>query len=179
MGRDKALLPFGGYPTLAEYQYRRLLLLFDQVSLSAKEDKFPFDAPVIPDRHEASSPIVALASVLETMNSEWIFVLSVDMPNVDALLIAQLYAGRDTHPQAHAVIATSSTGCEPLCALYHRDLLPVVLRQLDEDNHRMRSLIATVPSIEIHCARDGVFANLNTPEEYARLLSKKGTHHAN
>jgi len=24
MGRDKALLPFGGYDTLTEYQYRRL-----------------------------------------------------------------------------------------------------------------------------------------------------------
>jgi len=175
MGQDKALLPFDGYATLAEYQYRRLLPLFEQVWLSAKEDKFPFEAPVIPDRYEESSPIVALASVLATIRSDWVFVLSVDMPQVDAALIDRLYLTRRTEPEARAIVATSSMGSEPLCALYHRDLLPTVLKQLDEGKHRMRSLIATVPSAELFCARDEVFTNLNTPEEYHRLLDEKGS----
>ncbi len=178
MGKDKSLLPFGGYTTLAEYQYRRLLPLFEQVWLSAKEDKFPFEAPVIPDRYEGSSPIVALVSVLETIRSDWVFVLSVDMPQVDAALIDRLYLTRQTEPKARAIVASSFMGPEPLCALYHRDLLPTALKQLDEGNHRMRSLIATLPSVELFCPRDEIFANLNTPEEYTRLLDAKGSTHA-
>ena len=175
MGEDKALLPFGGYDTLAEYQCRRLEPLFERVSLSAKEDKFPFISPIILDRYEGSSPLVALASVLESVQSEWVFVLSVDMPNVDAELIDQLYRTRQIEPRAHAIVATSSMGSEPLCALYHRDILPAVMAQLRESNHRMRSLIAAVPSVEVNCPRDEVFANLNTPEEYARLLTQSDT----
>jgi len=43
MGRDKALLPFGGYDTLTEYQYRRLSKIFNRVYISTKNDKFNFN----------------------------------------------------------------------------------------------------------------------------------------
>ncbi|HGZ69822.1 MAG TPA: molybdenum cofactor guanylyltransferase, partial [Nitratifractor sp.] len=66
MGSDKALLPFGGYPTLAEYQYRRLSILFENVYISTKEDKFDFEAPLILDKEKSSSPLLAAASIFET-----------------------------------------------------------------------------------------------------------------
>ncbi len=169
MGRDKALLPFGGYDTLTEYQYRRLLPLFERVWLSAKEDKFPFDAPLIPDRYPESSPLVALAAALEQAAHPWVFVLSVDMPQVDAALIDRLHATAHDNPQAQAVIARSSRGLEPLCGLYHRDLLPSVHAQLEEGEHRMQGLLRTHPTFEVPCEREAVFTNLNTPEEYAKL----------
>jgi len=167
MGRDKALLPFGGYSTLAEYQYRRLLPLFDRVSLSAKGDKFPFDAPRIYDRDsDTSSPMVALASVLEQAQHDVVFVLSVDMPFVDATLIERLYAAHAAQPDAQIVLATSSQGSEPLCALYHRDLLPQITAQLERGEHRMHALLKEAATMKVPCDREKVFTNLNTPEEY-------------
>ena len=50
MGRDKALLPFGGEPTLAAYQFTRLSPLFPATYLSAKTaEKFSDAMPVIVD----------------------------------------------------------------------------------------------------------------------------------
>ncbi len=178
MGKDKALLPFGGYSTLAEYQYRRLEPHFRHLSLSAKGAKFPFEAPVIRDRYQESSPIVALASVLESITSAWVFVLSVDMPRVDTALIARLYDAANARPQARAIVSASPSGSEPLCALYHRSLLPLARAQMLSGDHRMRSLIAAVPSAEVLCPREAPFANLNTPEEYHRLLTDQGAPHA-
>ena len=83
MGRDKALLEFGGYPTMAEYQYRKLEKIFDNVYISAKDDKFDFHSKLILDRYETSSPMVALASIGEQISDRAIFVLSVDTPMVD------------------------------------------------------------------------------------------------
>jgi len=171
MGRDKALLAFGGYDTLAEYQYRRLLPLFERVWISAKEDKFPFDAPLIPDQYPESSPLVALAATLEQAAHPWVFILSVDMPRVDEPLIARLHTARDAHPDARVVIAASRSGSEPLCGLYHRDLLPRIHTLIEQENHRMRSLITSVPSARVTCPRDEIFANLNTPEDYHRTIS--------
>jgi len=168
MGQDKALLPFGGYRTLAEYQYRRLQPLFGQVFLSSKRAKFPFDAPVIFDRDgEHSSPMVALASVLAESDSESVFVLSVDMPFVDAILIARLYDAFTDEPESRIAIARSSQGLEPLCAVYHRSILPEVEALLIEDEHRMHALIAKLEHTEVFCDREAVFANLNTPQDYA------------
>ncbi len=169
MGQDKALLPFGGYRTLAEYQYRRLQPLFGQVLLSAKTPKFPFDAPVILDRDEdRSSPMVALASVLAYSTKERVFVLSVDMPFVDEALIRRLHEALEDHRGAQIAYARSPRGAEPLCAVYCRSLLPRVESLLTQGEHRMRALIGQVESVEVPCERDEIFVNLNTPQDYER-----------
>ena len=36
MGEDKALLPFGGYPTLTQFQYIKLRKNFQNIYISAK-----------------------------------------------------------------------------------------------------------------------------------------------
>ncbi len=174
MGRDKALLPFGGHATLAEYQYRRLLPLFDRVSLSTKENKFPFTAPLILDREFGqSSPMVALSSILSAVNDHAVFVLSVDMPFVDAQLIDKLFAAAQRHPEAHVVVARSSQGVEPLCAIYHTKLLPRVNDLLQQGEHRMRTLLQSVPTLEVLCPRAEPFVNLNTPEDYRQYHDRR------
>jgi len=174
MGEDKALLPFGGYGTLAEYQYRRLLPLFEHVSLSAKGDKFPFSAPLILDRDsEQSSPMVALASILSAIKGDTVFVLSVDMPFVDAALIEKLFAAARLHPDASAIVARSPEGTEPLCAIYRTTLLPRVEDLLRRGEHRMHTLIKNISSVEVLCDRETPFANLNTPEDYRRYHDRR------
>ena len=51
MGQDKALLPFAGFKTLSEYQYRRLSEIFEKVYISSKEDKFDFQADILFDTY--------------------------------------------------------------------------------------------------------------------------------
>ena len=38
MGRDKALLPFGGYSSLAQFQYQKFLPIFEKVYISCKNN---------------------------------------------------------------------------------------------------------------------------------------------
>jgi len=169
MGEDKALLPFGGYPSLAEYQYRRLLPWFGRVALSSREMKFPFEAPVILDRvSEAHSPMVALASVLSKADADAVFIISVDMPFVDAPLIGKLYDAYEADSSIRIAVARSDQGAEPLCGVYSRSLLPQTRRLLQEGEHRMQALLAEVASVEVGCDRPEIFANLNTPEDYRR-----------
>jgi molybdopterin-guanine dinucleotide biosynthesis protein A len=169
MGRDKALLPYGGYLTLAEYQYQRLMPLFGRVSLSAKSNKFMFDAPVILDHEKESSPIVALQAVLSHAQMDAVFVLSVDMPKVDKRLIERLYDvfERDT---TQIAVARSTRGTEPLCAIYHRDLIDMIDTMIRSSNHRMHDVLRHARTVEVLCERDEIFVNLNTPEDYRLSL---------
>ncbi len=174
MGRDKALLPFGGYSTLAEYQYRRLQPLFDRVYLSAKGEKFPFDAPLIPDKREEHSPLIALESIFTRLDLSEIFLLAVDLPLVGPQTLTRLQSAARTRPEVQAVVPRSPHGLEPLCAVYRRNLLPEIRRMLDDDRHRLQTLLARSDTLEVPFDRREPFANLNRPEEYEKAKKVLG-----
>ena len=170
MGRDKALLPFGGDSTLAEYQYRRLKRLFAHVYLSAKSDKFPFDAPLIADEAPESSPMIALASILRHTSEEGVLLLGVDMPFVPDKLIRRLLREADAHPEAEIVAARSPHGPEPLCALYRRSLLPRVDTMIASGTHRLRTLLENSETRYVPVDNSESLSNLNRPEEYEKAI---------
>jgi molybdopterin-guanine dinucleotide biosynthesis protein A len=170
MGEDKALLPFGACSTLAEYQYRRLQAFFPRVWLSSKEDKFPFQAPIIEDKGAVHSPLVALRSLLTLIPAEAVFVLGVDLPFVDERIIETLKEEYARHPEAEAVIARSPRGLEPLCGVYTRALLPRIEAHLAAQNHKLQELLASEGILEVSFDSEEPFLNLNRPEEYRKAL---------
>ena len=166
MGRDKALLPFGGYDTLAEYQYRRLLKIFKEVYISAKEDKFPFDAPVIYDRVDDGifAPTVGLLTVMEALEGDF-FALSVDAPFVDEGVILRLYGVYRTD-EWDAVAAKTPSGIQPMCAIYTRRLKPLLHESVKEGNHRLGYLLKEGRSRIVEFEEEELFFNMNRPNEY-------------
>jgi len=172
MGQDKALLPFGAFPTLAEYQYRRLLPLFSRVFLSAKSDKFPFDAPLIPDESSVSSPMIALAAILRRSRCDGVFLLGVDMPFVRETTIRRILDTARSEPDAPIVSLRSERGIEPLCALYRPRLLPRVETLIAREIHRLQTLHQEVPGIYLPVEDPEELSNLNRPEEYERALGR-------
>ncbi len=171
MGADKALLPFGTFQTLSEYQYHKLTELFSKVYLCAKTDKFDFQAHIITDRYEESSPLVGIISVFETLDADEVFVLSVDAPLVDAPVIEKLFLA-SKHSHDDAVIAQSPDGLEPLCGIYRRSMLPLAKKHLSAHNHRLTDLLHASRLSTVRFDSPEPFANLNTQEEYQALFGR-------
>ncbi|HEY9128525.1 MAG TPA: molybdenum cofactor guanylyltransferase MobA, partial [Sulfurovum sp.] len=139
MGEDKSLLPFGGYPTLAQYQHAKLSELFDNVYISAKEDKFDFECKVIKDILKETSPLIGLISIFKTLQADEVFILSVDAPFVDEAIIETLF--KHDHIMLDVVVAQSPGGIQPLCGIYKRSILPLAYAQLKKGNHRLGDLL--------------------------------------
>ncbi len=169
MGRDKALLPFGEFSTLAEYQYRRLSSFFDKVYISAKSNKFDFDVMIVEDRYEVSSPLVAIVSIFETLDVSEVFVLSVDAPFISIETIEELYQ-RAKISTSDIIVAKSPYGVEPLCAIYRRSVLPLTQRLLEEDNHRLQTLLNEADTTVVEFEDKMLFTNLNHPKDYEMAL---------
>ncbi len=165
MQQDKALLPFGGYDSLAEFQYRRLSQLFSKVYISSKNNKFDFNVEIIEDIYKSSSPLVALVSIFELLEEiEEIFLLSVDAPFVDKSVIDILY--KNNSSVYDVVVAQSSNGLEPLCAIYHRSCLVEAKKALDANRHKLHSLFKNLNIKIVKIENASVFMNLNYPSEY-------------
>lgn len=171
MREDKALLPFGGYPTLAAYQYNRLKSMFETVYLSGKSDKFGMDAPVLLDSSDIYSPMVGLYSVLTQIENE-AFILSVDSPFVSGNIIHTLIEAADK--KYDAVVARNFGKVQPLCGIYRQSILPVIEEDLSCDGHKLGTLLQKANCCYIDFEEEDAFMNLNHPHEYqkALLLSK-------
>ena len=165
MKRDKALLPFGGFSTLAEFQYRRLGKIFSEVYISSKSNKFNFEVDLIEDRDELSSPLVALVSIFETLEVEEVFVLSVDAPFIDISVIEKLFKKLE-ETNADIVVAESEYGLEPLSAIYRRSFLKEAKSALSQNNHRLKSIFKLLKVEKVKFENEKLFMNLNYPSEY-------------
>lgn len=168
MGTDKSQLPFGGYPSLSQFQYQRLQKYFEEVYLSAKSKKFDFECTVIEDRYEESSPLAALITVFETLQADTVFVLSVDAPLIDQEVIAKLI--EEMTDEADIVAAQSPNGLEPLCAIYKRSVLPKAKEMYQAGDHRMTNLLENLRTQNVYFEKKELFINLNHPHEYDEAL---------
>jgi len=171
MGRDKALLPFGGFTTLTEFQYNRLKKIFSLVYISCKDkSKFSFDANFIEDAKENQTyaPTAGFISAFKNLYSESFFVLSVDSPFIEKAQIQDLIDA-DT-PESDATIAKTEYGIQPLCGIYHRSLYPQFLTMQKENNHKLGYLLKNSKTNYIFFSDEKNFLNLNHQEEYEKAL---------
>lgn len=170
MGEDKSQLSFGGFDSLSEYQYSRLLTLFESVYLSAKSDKFLFECKVITDTYEIHSPLAALISVFESLDAQEVFILSVDVPFVDKEVIDKLM--QEESKGYDIIVAQSPNGVEPLCGIYKHSILHEARKMLKEGNHRLTALLENVATKRVKFKTKEPFLNLNHPEEYQEALRR-------
>lgn len=170
MGKDKALLPFGGYKTLTQFQYTKLNSYFKNIYISAKTNKFDFECTVIKDTQKEYSPLVALLSVFETLQTDEIFILSVDAPFVDKEVIKKILNSKEN--KRDCIVAQSPSGIQPLCGCYKKSILPLAYAQLEKGNHKLLDLLALAKTQFVVFEEDEAFTNLNYPLEYEKAFTR-------
>lgn len=175
MGEDKSLLPFKGFNTLIEYQYNKLSKIFTDLYISTKEDKFDFikddsDIKLIYDDGEIFSPMVALKSIFKSLDSNKIFIITVDTPFIYEQTIKTLIEKSKSYD---IVIAKDDEKTHNLCGVFSKKTLQKVEECLNNDIHKINYLLRNSQTMELSFHDKEQFLNLNTPEEYKYSLSKK------
>ncbi len=171
MGKDKALLPFGEYNSLTQYQHERMREIFSSVYISAKSaDKFNFTCKVIEDskEYEVSTPTAGFVSIFDNLHVKRVFVLSVDSPFIDKDTILTLINSDDS--DFDATVAKTDSGTHPMCGVYH-DSLHVKFRQmLKNSDHRLGKLLKNAKTNYIYFENEAIFTNINHPHEYKSAI---------
>ncbi|WP_033618894.1 molybdenum cofactor guanylyltransferase MobA [Helicobacter pylori] len=169
---NKALMPFGSYCSLLEYQYTRLLKLFKQVVISAKKS-YTLNAPYLLEKEsDLFSPLVGIYNAFLTLQTPYIFFIAIDTPLVSFESIKALCQIQNFS----VVYAKDPTKEHYLISLWHQSILKALFYALKIHNYRLSDLVKNASSIAINFDKKEEFLNLNTLKDYelAVQILKKG-----
>jgi molybdopterin-guanine dinucleotide biosynthesis protein A len=132
----------------------------------------------VADRFEGCGPLAGLDAALASARDDTVAIVACDMPFVSAAFLRHLLglmSGVD------AVVPRTTIGLHPLCGIYTRTCQMAVARRLAGRRLAMAGLLdeIRVRVVEPHelsafdC--DQLLANLNTPDEFASVLSERAS----
>lgn len=168
MGQDKALLPFGDKKTLSQYQYDRLKVHFKEVFISSKYDKFDFLVDknfLILDEGEVFSPIIALKTVVDKLNVNKFFLITVDTPMISTNSIDKLIS----ISKSYDITVAKTEKTHSLCGVFSKNIKDTINEMLQKDIHKVGYLINNSKSNIVTFDDDKEFVNLNYEKEYIDL----------
>ncbi len=180
MGRDKADLEWEGSTFLLRIA-SRLLEVFPEVLLigDCEGRTLPGGVRCVPDMFPDSGPLAGIHSALIHASCDAVFVTACDTPRITASAVR---AFLDLWGGSPAFVASDGDRIHPLFGVYTRYALPAIEAAFDRGEFRLRPLLlelgatfAELKDFNVSGIGD-MLANVNTPEEYARLLeAQRGT----
>lgn len=161
-GSDKAMHRFRGKPMI-EHVRRAVRPLVAELLVSVQSrDDAPRDvsAAIVEDRFTGCGPLAGIHAGLLASSSPWLVVAPCDMPYLTSADLEKIV--ESSTDGAAAVVAVDGAGRRhPLCACYHRSLIPYVEQQLTSGNYMVRGLLDKIRVVDISL-RDRALRNVNT-----------------
>lgn len=187
MGIDKTLLPVDGEP-LVRRVVDTVAAVCEHVIVATNRPEaladvgLPENVPTFKDEIPYQGPLGGLATALAHAQDEWVLAVAADMPWVRPEVVRALWEARDG---GQVVILVTDKGPEPLLALYHTSVLPVVQRVLASGRRRIVAIFRDVNVVEVPVdtlrAVDPELrslVNVNTPEDLAGVREASAPHEA-
>jgi molybdopterin-guanine dinucleotide biosynthesis protein A len=141
MGQDKALLAVGGR-TLVEIALDKLRSVgLATPRIAAARSDLSSYAPVVPDLHPGCGPLSGIEAALEATAQPLNVFLPVDMPLLPARFLEWMLR-RAEITGAWVTVPRINGWPQPLCAVYHRDLLPPISASLLGFNYKVMPVVS-------------------------------------
>ncbi len=170
MGFDKAGAEIQGSPMLSR-MIETLGAVTPHILLST--GLIPYSdtkIPEVPDEFPDCGPLGGIYSALKVSQSTLNLVLSCDMPFVSPSLLNYLIERAAKNNALITAPVDHGGQIQLLCAVYHKNILPVLEKQINLQELKLRALVEKVLverieiSIEHPLYSEHAFKNVNTPE---------------
>jgi molybdopterin-guanine dinucleotide biosynthesis protein A len=182
MGRDKALLDFGGTPLILHIASLAHPLTGAPAIVGPPDRYANLNLRVIPDDTAGIGPLGGIATALRDSREPWILVLGCDLPLLTSKWLGYLI-DRALKSAADAIVPQSAAGAEPLCAMYRKGSAASIAKAIARGVRKVTDWIAelNVEPIEPQEWKNfdssgQLFRNLNSLkdiEEIAAALERK------
>lgn len=177
MGSDKSLLKLGGKALIEHVVDALRAYVGSIVIVTNDKEKYSFlsDVSFVSDIIKNQGPFIGLISGLKSMDTNWFFVTSCDMPLIDGNIIEYLSSKRT----GYIVSPFSKYGYEPLISLYSKEVLYFAEKMMTEGIRSINKFIAKMEelgyvdkiekNILLELFGENILLNINDREDYLKL----------
>lgn len=137
-----------------------------EVLVSAGKEARSYDVPArhVADEVVDAGPLGGLHAGLSAATRPWVLAVACDLPYLTPDVLRMLLEARSEG--LSAVVARTSEGrLHPLCAAYHRSILPVASAQLSTGTYALHALLERLPSVRHETVPDEALRNVNHPSD--------------
>ena len=183
MGRAKALIPWDS-GTLLSHAVANLEKVASRVFIVGGLEADDLPAPLLQDKYPGRGPLAGIHAALAHTSTDWNFVLALDLPLVTSDLLR--FIVRESRDEGEVAVVPRTGGrLQPLCALFHRSLLPEIQGALNHGQlsiHRLlerlntgimneNSGVRTITEADLAARgfQPEMLTNVNTPEDLERV----------
>ena len=172
MGQNKALM---------EWESRRFIDRiceelggFSQVLISAasKGEYEDMGFPMVYDEHTDIGPMEGIYQILANATEDYVFICAADMPFIQKELVEYMAEFISSDYDCYCLV--DEDHIHPLCAIYSKKMLDVIREQIESGHYRLLNVLRAVRTkyikLENSCFDKRVVRNINTRQEYARLV---------
>ena len=180
MGREKALLEFGGEPLIVRTA-RLIEPLVTGVTVIGPPERYAAlglhtiadrDLAGLAGKEAVQTPLIGIATALNATSAPWNLILACDLPYLTAEWIDWLLA-RALDSGGQVVMPRTSGGLEPLAAVYRMECAAPIVAALKRG---VRKVTDAMGELRIECLLEGdwkeidpeylVLRNMNAPSDY-------------
>jgi len=168
MGRDKALLDFGGVSFIDRIA-ASLSGVTEPVVISTGEGgRYPqAGLPVVTDNCPGCGALGGIQAVLAHMSTPRALFVPCDLPLVTSAACRRM--AEAVMPQ-QVIVARCGGRLQPLFGIYGKEALPVIERCLASGRYSVMACLEELDVAVVDFSDPALLFNINTPDEYGRLL---------
>jgi molybdenum cofactor guanylyltransferase len=141
MGQDKALLQLGGRSLVGVALDKLRSIGVAAPRIAGARTDLSSHAPVVPDLHPECGPLSGIEAALSATSQPLNLFLPVDMPLLPARFLSWMLL-RAEITGALVTVPRINGQPQPLCAVYHRDLLAPLTASLLAGNYKVMSVVS-------------------------------------
>ena len=119
--------------------------------------------PFIKDELEINAPINGLYTALKYSRTEWILLLSCDLPLIDSKVFNKLWDSKSEN--CDTVIPISNDKIQVACGFYQKRIFTKLESEIHNGNYSLFKLVEKLNPCYINFENDQSFLNMNTKKD--------------
>lgn len=181
MGSDKAFLTFDGKPMI-DRAIAQARSIAEEVFIVGPKELYGAFGRIVKDEFPDCGPLGGIHAALRRSKTEFSLVLAVDTPLISVEFLR--YLAEQAQASRSMVTLPRAGGLHPLCAVYRAEFAEAAERALKTKSYKVGAAfpgdsmrVIDEAELSLHGFDEAMFANLNTPEEFAAAQGRMKASH--
>ena len=137
--------------------------IFENRFVVGKEKPDSISYSFIKDELDLQAPINGIYTALKYSKTDWVFLLSCDLPLIDSKVFEKLWESKSEN--CDAVIPFSNDKIQVTCGFYHKRILGKLESEIEKGNYSIFKLLDNLNTSYVDFGDDYRFMNMNIKKD--------------